>query len=133
MESDLEAPRGSPQTDQVLFWGVFLVLLTAAFLMVVSLREERARLAGLQKIESDKQAELAEADAAVAKGHAVLRRFTDDDEFVRDQARERLGVAAPDEMVIRIEPGAGAPVAAPGAAGAAGAPLFSPAAPAEAR
>lgn len=130
MESDLEAPRGSPQTDQVLFWGVFLVLLTAAFLMVVSLREERARLAGLQKIESDKQAELAEADAAVAKGHAVLRRFTDDDEFVRDQARERLGVAAPDEMVIRVEPGAGAPVAAPGAAGA---PLFSPAAPAEAR
>jgi len=49
---------------------------------------------------------------------------------VRDQARERLGVAAPDEMVIRVEPGAGAPVAAPGAAGA---PLFSPAAPAEAR
>lgn len=130
MESDLDAPRGSPQTDQVLFWGVFLVLLAAAFLMVVSLREERARLAGLQKIESDKQAELAEADAAVAKGHAVLRRFTDDDEFVRDQARERLGVAAPDEMVIRVEPGAGAPVAAPGAAGA---PLFSPAAPAEAR
>lgn len=131
MDSDLDPPRGSPQTDQFLFWGVFLVLLAAAFLMVVSLREERARLAGLQKIEADKQSELAEADAAVAKGHAVLRRFTDDDEFVRDQARERLGVAAPDEVVIRVEPGAGAAPAA--GRPAAGPGLFSPAEPAESR
>ena len=107
MDSEYEAPRGTPQTDQFLFWGVFLLLLAAAFLMVVSLRGERERLAGLQKVEADRQAELAEADAAVAKGAAVLRRFTDDDEFVRDQARERLGVAAPDEVVIRVEPGVG--------------------------
>ncbi len=130
MESDLDAPRGSPQTEQFLFLGLFLLLLAAAFLMVVSLREERARLAGLQKIEADKQSELAEADAAVAKGHAVLRRFTDDDEFVRDQARERLGVAAPDEVVIRIEPGAAPAPAGPVGPGA---PLFRPAPPAEAR
>jgi cell division protein FtsB len=125
MESELDAPRGTPQTDQFLFWGVFLVLLAAAFLMVVSLREDRARLAGLQRIEAGKQAELAEADAAVAKGHAVLRRFTDDDEFVRDQARERLGVAAPDEVVIRLEPGAGG--AASPAPARPGASLFNPA------
>lgn len=131
MESELDAPRGTPQTDQFLFWGVFLVLLAAAFLMVVSLREDRARLAGLQKIEADKQAELAEADAAVAKGHAVLRRFTDGGEFVDDQARERLGVAAPDEVVIRIEPGVGA--SSPAAPTRPGASLFSPAAPAEGR
>jgi len=131
MESELDAPRGTPQTDQFLFWGVFLVLLAAAFLMVVSLREDRARLAGLQKIEADKQAELAEADAAVAKGHAVLRRFTDDDEFVRDQARERLGVAAPNEVVIRLEPGAGS-AAQPGPART-GPSLFNPAETAEGR
>ena len=129
MDSEYEAPRGTPQTDQFLFWGVFLLLLAAAFLMVVSLRGERERLAGLQKVEADRQAELAEADAAVAKGAAVLRRFTDDDEFVRDQARERLGVAAPDEVVIRVEPGAGGVSPQPIRSGS----LFSPADPAEAR
>lgn len=130
MDSDLDAPRATPQTEQLLFWCLLLMLLVAASLMVMTHREEQARLAGLQKAESDKQAELAEADAAVAKGHAVLRRFTDDDEFVRDQARERLGVAAPDEVVIRVEPGVGA---APEGARPGASPLFSPAAPAEAR
>ena len=124
MDSEHDAPRGTPQTDQFLFWGVFLLLLAAAFLMVVSLRGERERLAGLQKLEADRQAELAEADAAVAKGAAVLRRFTDDDEFVRDQARERLGVAAPDEVVIRVEPGAGGVSPQPIRSGGS---LFSPA------
>ena len=130
MDSDLDAPRATPQTEQFLFWLLLILLFVSAFLMVVTHREEQARLAGLQKTESDKQAELAEADAAVAKGHAVLRRFTDDDEFVRDQARERLGVAAPDEVVIRVEPGVGA---APAAGRPAGNPLFAPAASGEGR
>ena len=45
-----------------------------------------------------------------------------------EQARERLGVAAPDEVVIRVEPGVGA-----AGSGSGPAPLFRPAAAPESR
>lgn len=106
MERDITSPRPSPQTDQFLLWAAFLLLLTAAFLMYVTLREDRARLAGLEKVHADRQAELARLEAAREQGAKILGRFHDDAEFVRDQARERLGAAAPDEVVIRIESGA---------------------------
>ena len=120
MERDLATPRPSPQTDQFLLWAAFLLLIAASFLMYVSLREDRARLAGLEKVHADREAELARVEAAREQGAKILGRFHDDAEFVRDQARERLGAAAPDEVVIRVEAGA---VGAPRAPGAA---LFAP-------
>jgi cell division protein FtsB len=120
MERDDAVTRKSPHTDQFLLWSAFLLLLTAAFLMYVSLREERERLAGLEKVQADRQADFERIEAARKQGQQILGRFHDDDEFVRDQARERLGIAAPDEVVIRIESGAaGAPTKT-------GGPLFAP-------
>jgi len=123
MEAENPRPAASPQTDGFILWGSFLFLLAASFFMWSSLREDQLRLAGLQKIESDRLAERDAAQASLAQGTQILTRFNDDPEFVRDQARERLGVAAPDEVVIRIEPGA-----AP-ASGRPAAPLFAPPAP----
>lgn len=117
-----ESTSNSPQTDRFLFWVTFLLLLAAAFLLYSSVQEEEARLAGLRKIEADREAELAAANKAVDQGNRVVGRFSSDPEFVRDQARERLGVASPDEIVIRVE-------ATPGTTPAGGrqpAPLFAP-------
>lgn len=120
MERDNASARTSPHTDQFLLWSAFLLLLAAAFLMYVSLREERARLAGLEKVHADRQADFERIEAARKQGQQILGRFHGDDEFVRDQARERLGIAAPDEVVIRIESGAaGSPTKT-------GGPLFAP-------
>lgn len=120
MERDNASARTSPHTDQFLLWSAFLLLLAAAFLMYVSLREERARLAGLEKVQADRQADFERIEVARKQGQQILGRFHGDDEFVRDQARERLGIAAPDEVVIRIESGAA------GAPSKSGGPLFAP-------
>lgn len=117
MEEDTPS---SPQTDRFLFWGALLVLIAAAFLVYSSVRDEEERLAGLRKLEADREAELAAADKARDQGTRFLERFSGDPEFVRDQARERLGVASPEEIVIRVEstPSGGRPAA----------PLFAPSA-----
>lgn len=120
MERENASARSSPHTDQFLLWSAFLLLLAAAFLMYVSLREERARLAGLEKVQADRQADFERIEAARKQGQQILGRFHGDDEFVRDQARERLGIAAPDEVVIRIESGAA------GSPAKTGGPLFAP-------
>jgi len=126
MEED--TPSTSPQTDRFLFWGSFLVLVAAAFLIYSSVRDEEERLAGLRKIEADREAELAAADKARDQGTRFLDRFSGDPEFVRDQARERLGVASPDEVVIRVE---SVPGSAPAGAARPAPPLFAPAPSAE--
>lgn len=113
MEAETKPP--SPQTDRFILWGSFLFLLAAGFFMYASLREEQLRLAGLQKLEADRRAERAAVERSLAQGTQILGLYSDNPEFVRDQARERLGVAAPDELVIRLESGAtpGAPRPAP--------------------
>lgn len=119
MEEDTSS--ASPQTDRFLFWGTLLILVAAGCLIYSSVRDEEERLAGLRKVEADREAELAAAEKARDQGTRFLDRFSGDPEFVRDQARERLGLASPDEVVIRVETGAGsaprqAPLFAPGAA-----------------
>ncbi|WP_248785825.1 hypothetical protein, partial [Escherichia coli] len=89
-----------------------LVLIAAAFVVYSSVRDEEERLAGLRKLEADREAELATAEKARDQGTRFRERFSGDPEFVRDQARESLGVASPEEIVIRVET---APAGAPGA------------------
>lgn len=117
-----ETPSTNPQTDRFLFWAALLLLVAVGCVVYSSLRDEEERLAGLRRIEEGREAELAAAEKARDQGTRFLDRFSSDPEFVRDQARERLGLASPDEVVIRVE-------AAPGAAPAAkpAAPLFAPA------
>lgn len=106
-ESAVKKPA-SPQTDRFMLWGGLLFLIASGFFMYASLREEQLRLAGLQNLEADRRAERAAIEATLAQATQVLSLYSDHPEFVRDQARERLGVAAPDELVIRLEPGAAA-------------------------
>lgn len=108
MDAASESPPPSPQTDRFIFWGSLFFLLTVGFFMFATLREEELRLDGLHQLEADRRAELEGHERALAQETQTLSRFTDNREFVRDQARERLGVAAPDEVVVRLEPGAGA-------------------------
>ncbi len=98
-----ETPSANTQTDRFLFWTAFLILIAAAFMLYSSIKEEEERLAGLHKIEKDREAELALAEKARDQGTRFLDRFSGDPEFVRDQARERLGLASQDEVVIRVE------------------------------
>lgn len=120
MEAEHESPPPSPQTDRFIFWGALFFLCTVGFFMFATLREEELRLAGLHKLEADRRAERDAQERALAQETQTLSRFTDNREFVRDQARERLGVASPDEVVVRLEPGAGANPARPAPS------LFSP-------
>ena len=98
-----QTSSANTQTDRFLFWTAFLILIAAAFMLYSSIKEEEERLAGLHKVEKDREAELALAEKARDQGTRFLDRFSGDPEFVRDQARERLGVASPDEVVIRVE------------------------------
>lgn len=125
MSLEEESQSTSPQTDRFLFWGAFLLLLAACFVIYSSVQDEEARLAGLRKIEADREAELAAAEKARDQSARFMDRFSGDPEFVRDQARERLGVASPDEVVIRVET---APGSTSGVAPRASAPLFAPSA-----
>lgn len=118
-----EETPSSPQTDRFLFWGALLLLAAVGCLVYSSVRDDEERLAGLRKVEADREAELAATEKARDQGDRFLNRFSGDPEFVRDQARERLGLASPDEIVIRVE---STPAGAPGARPAA--PLFAPAA-----
>lgn len=124
MSLEEESQSNSPQTDRFLFWGAFLLLLAACFLIYSSVQDEEARLAGLRKIEADREAELAAAEKARDQSARFMDRFSGDPEFVRDQARERLGVASPEEVVIRVE---STPGAAPSASPRTSPPLFAPA------
>jgi hypothetical protein len=98
-----ETPSANTQTDRFLFWAAFLILVAAAFMLYSSIKEEEEKLAGLHKIEKGREAELALAEKARDQGTRFLDRFSGDPEFVRDQARERLGLASQDEVVIRVE------------------------------
>ncbi len=127
MEAEDASPPASPQTDRFILWFGALLLVATGFFMYSSLREEQFRLAGLEQLEASRQADLEEIEQTLTKGTQTLNRFNGDAEFVRDQARERLGVAAPDEVVIRLEPGATSTPGRPST------PFFTFPAPAEAR
>lgn len=127
MEAEDASPPASPQTDRFILWFGALLLVATGFFMYSSLREEQFRLAGLEQLEASRQADLEDIERTLTKGTQILNRFNGDAEFVRDQARERLGVAAPDEVVIRLEPGATSTPGRPAA------PFFTFPAPAEAR
>ena len=127
MEAKDASSPASPQTDRFILWFGALLLVATGFFMYSSLREEKFRLAGLEQLEATRQAELETIDRALVQGTQILNRFNGDADFVRDQARERLGVAAPDEVVIRLEPGALSSPSRPSA------PFFTPPAPTEAR
>ena len=100
---DRETDQPPTQTEKLILWSLilFLCLVTAAVFSTHS--DESDRLAALRSSEAQKEHANAALERTRVQTERYINRFSTDPEFVRDQARERLGVAEPGEIVIRLE------------------------------
>ena len=101
MES--EPKSRNPQTEKLFLWASFILFCTVLAFTYSTYGDETARLAGLRAHEHQKEESYASLERARAQTYRYVERFVRDPEFVRDQARERMGVAEPGEVVIRVD------------------------------
>ena len=101
MES--EPKSRNPQTEKLFLWASFILFCTVLAFTYSTYGDETARLAGLRANEHQKEESYASLERARAQTYRYVERFVRDPEFVRDQARERMGVAEPGEVVIRVD------------------------------
>ncbi len=101
MES--EPKSRNPQTEKLFLWAAFILFCTVLAFTFSTYGDETARLAGLRANEHQKEEAYASLERARAQTYRYVERFVRDPEFVRDQARERMGVAEPGEVVIRVD------------------------------
>lgn len=101
MEQNAEQPP--TQTEKLILWSLLLGLCVVAAAVLSTHSEESDRLAAMRASEAQKEQALASIDRSRIQTERYINRFGTDQEFVRDQARERLGVAEPGEIVIRLE------------------------------
>ena len=120
MES--EPTSRNPQTEKLFLWASFILFCTVLAFTWSTYGDEAARLEGLRANERQKEQAYVALERTRAQTDRYVDRFGRDPEFVRDQARERMGVAEPGEIVIRLD----------GARNRATPPKPAPAAPAQA-
>ncbi len=101
MES--EPPSRNPQTEKLFLWASFLLFCTVLAFTWSTYGDEAARLEGLRASERQKEQAYAALERTRGQTDRYVDRFSRDPEFVRDQARERMGVAEPGEIVIRLD------------------------------
>lgn len=101
MES--ESSSRNPQTEKLFLWASFILFCTVLAFTWSTYGDETARLAGLRASERQKEQAYATLERTRAQTDRYVDRFSRDAEFVRDQARERMGVAEPGEIVIRVD------------------------------
>ncbi|MGI9108732.1 MAG: FtsB family cell division protein [Opitutales bacterium] len=101
MES--ESSSRNPQTEKLFLWASFILFCTVLAFTWSTYGDETERLAGLRANEHQKEKAYATIENARAQTERYVDRFGRDPEFVRDQARERMGVAEPGEIVIRVD------------------------------
>ena len=101
MES--EPTSRNPQTEKLFLWAAFILFCTVLAFTWSTYGDETARLAGLRANEQKKEQAYAALERTRAQTDRYVDRFGRDPEFVRDQARERIGVAEPGEIVIRVD------------------------------
>ncbi|MEI6795042.1 MAG: septum formation initiator family protein [Verrucomicrobiota bacterium] len=101
MES--EPTSRNPQTEKLFLWAAFILFCTVLAFTWSTYGDETARLAGLRASEKNKEQAYATLERARAQTERYIDRLARDPEFVRDQARERMGVAEPGEIVIRVD------------------------------
>ena len=101
MES--ESSSRNPQTEKLFLWASFILFCTVLAFTWSTYGDETARLAGIRANEQQKEQAYASLERARAQTERYVERLGRDPEFVRDQARERLGVAEPGEVVIRMD------------------------------
>jgi cell division protein FtsB len=101
MES--EPKSRNPQTEKLFLWASFILFCTVLAFTWSTYGDETERLAGIRANEQQKEQAYASLERARAQTERYVERLGRDPEFVRDQARERLGVAEPGEVVIRMD------------------------------
>jgi cell division protein FtsB len=101
MES--ESSSRNPQTEKLFLWASFILFCTVLAFTWSTYGDESARLAGLRASERQKEQAYAALERIRGQTDRYVDRFSRDAEFVRDQARERMGVAEPGEIVIRVD------------------------------
>lgn len=114
------APSRTPQTEKLLAWLAFMSCGIVLVFTWSTYDEEVSRLAGLRASESQKEQAFLALERTRVQTESYVQRVISEPEFVRDIARERLGVAEPGEIVIRIEGASGLARPAPPAASSAG-------------
>lgn len=100
---DSEPKSRNPQTEKLFLWASFILFCTVLAFTYSTYGDETARLSGLRANEHQKEEAYASLERARAQTYRYVERFVRDPEFVRDQARERMGVAEPGEVVIRVD------------------------------
>jgi len=100
---DSEPSSRNPQTEKLFLWASFILFCTVLAFTWSTYGDEVARLEGLRASERQKEQAYAAIERARAQTDRYIDRFGRDPEFVRDQARERMGVAEPGEIVIRVD------------------------------
>ena len=120
MES--EPTSRNPQTEKLFLWASFILFCTVLAFTWSTYGDEAARLEGLRANERQKEQAYVALERTRAQTDRYVDRFGRDPEFVRDQARERMGGAEPGAIVIRLD----------GARNMATPPKPAPAAPAQA-
>jgi cell division protein FtsB len=101
MES--EPTSRNPQTEKLFLWAAFILFCTVLAFTWSTYGDETARLGGLRANEQNKELAYATLERARAQTQRYIERLDRDPEFVRDQARERMGVAEPGEIVVRLD------------------------------
>jgi cell division protein FtsB len=100
---DSEPTSRNPQTEKLFLWASFILFCTVLAFTWSTYGDEVARLEGLRASERQKEKSFAALELARVQTDRYVDRFIRDPEFVRDQARERMGVAEPGEIVIRVD------------------------------
>lgn len=113
-----EKPTTNPQTEKFFVWASVLLFLGVLSFVYSTYQSEEERLKALQNNEEQKQKKYSTIERQREQTQRYIERYDRDPEFVRDQARERLGVATEGEIVIRLDPNSGlATPAQPNSAG----------------
>ena len=98
-----ETKSKNPQTEKLFLWASFILFCTVLAFTWSTYGDETARLAGMRASEVQKEQAYAALERTRAQTERYVERFGRDPEFVRDQAREKMGVAEPGEIVIRLD------------------------------
>lgn len=98
-----EALSNHQQTEKLFLWASFILLVAVVAILYSTYGDDSGRLEALRASERQKEKAYAALELTREQTGRYIDRFGRDGEFVRDQARERLGIAEPGEIVIRLD------------------------------
>ncbi len=98
-----EPSSRNPQTEKLFLWAAFIFFCTVLVFTWSTYGDETDRLAGIRANEHQKEKAYATLERTRSQIQSYVERLGRDPGFVHDQARERMGVAEPGEIVIRLD------------------------------